>query len=115
METIITIAFSPVFAFIVAFAAIALFSAFVGRFIAAKPVYEEGKTEPYACGENISHEKAEPNYKQFFPFAIFFTVLHVAGLMLATSAGIIDVQILKFVLFYVFGVVMSLLILFIGR
>jgi len=46
----------------------------------------EGKEEPYACGEVVSSEKAEPDYKMFFPFAVFFTLLHVAGLMIATWA-----------------------------
>ena len=43
-----------------------------------------GKTEPYACGENVSSERVEPDYGGFFPFAIFFTLIHVGGLMLAT-------------------------------
>jgi hypothetical protein len=31
-------------------------------------------------------KKATPEYGSFFPFAIFFTLMHVAGLMLATFA-----------------------------
>ena len=45
-----------------------------------------GKGEPYACGEDFPREKIVPEYGQFYPFAIFFTLLHVAGLMLATLA-----------------------------
>ena len=47
---------------------------------------ETGKFKPYACGEEASGEKAIPDYQQFFPFAIFFTLLHVAGLIIATWA-----------------------------
>jgi NADH:ubiquinone oxidoreductase subunit 3 (subunit A) len=42
------------------------------------------KHEAYGCGEDVPPGKAEPDYHGFFPFAIFFTLLHVAGLMLAT-------------------------------
>ena len=54
--------------------------------LSAVPARKPGskKFEPYGCGEDVSPEKAEPDYHGFFPFAIFFTLLHVAGLMLAT-------------------------------
>lgn len=45
-----------------------------------------GKFKPYGCGEEVSGEKAVPDYNQFFPFAVFFTLLHVAGLVIATWA-----------------------------
>ncbi len=46
----------------------------------------EGKDLPYACGEEFPGLKAEPDYGSFFPFAIFFTLMHVVALMLATLA-----------------------------
>ena len=55
-----------------------------------------------------------PDYQEFFPFAIFFTLLHVAGLMLATwslnplSAGV------EMVVGYVLAVAGILAILFVG-
>jgi NADH:ubiquinone oxidoreductase subunit 3 (subunit A) len=61
----------------------------VSRFtsgMAAKHTDAEGKELPYACGEEFPGEKATPDYGSFFPFAIFFTMMHVAGLMLATFA-----------------------------
>ena len=61
----------------------------VSRFtsgMAAKHSDAEGKELPYACGEEFPGEKATPEYGSFFPFAIFFTMMHVAGLMLATFA-----------------------------
>ncbi len=44
------------------------------------------KAKPYACGEEFPSAKVEPDYSRFFPFAIFFTLIHVAGLMIATLA-----------------------------
>jgi NADH:ubiquinone oxidoreductase subunit 3 (subunit A) len=54
--------------------------------LAAKQSKAAGKDLPYACGEEFAGEKAEPEYGDFFPFAIFFTMMHVAVLMLATLA-----------------------------
>ena len=39
--------------------------------------------KPYACGEEQS-EAVQPDYGQFFPFAFFFTILHVVALTVAT-------------------------------
>jgi NADH-quinone oxidoreductase subunit A len=78
----------PPVIFLVSFLAVWLFSALT-RGLAPKPhnAPGSGKLEPYACGEDYKEEKIEPDYGMFFPFAIFFTVLHVAGLMIATLAG----------------------------
>ena len=38
----------------------------------------------YACGENVETHLMQPDYTQFFPFAFFFTVLHVVALTIAT-------------------------------
>ena len=72
------------------------------------------KHKAYGCGEEVSAEKAIPDYQGFFPFAIFFTLLHVAGLMLATwsfnpiSAGV------ELVAGYAAAVIVILAILFVG-
>ena len=39
---------------------------------------------PYACGELLPTHMIRPDYGQFLPFAIFFTVLHVVALTVAT-------------------------------
>ncbi|MFA7009488.1 MAG: NADH-quinone oxidoreductase subunit A [Elusimicrobiales bacterium] len=73
-----------------------------------------GRDKPYACGEDFPSEKVIPDYQEFFPFAIFFTLLHVAGLVLATwslnplSAG------LEMVAGYVVAVAVILAVLFAG-
>lgn len=38
----------------------------------------------YACGEDVKTHLMQPDYSQFFPFAFFFTVLHVVALTIAT-------------------------------
>ncbi len=43
-----------------------------------------GKMEQYACGEDIPAQNVRPDYSQFFPFAIFFTIMHVVALILTT-------------------------------
>jgi NADH-quinone oxidoreductase subunit A len=45
---------------------------------------EKGKTESYACGHEVKDSRVNPNYSQFFPFAFFFTIMHVVALVVAT-------------------------------
>ncbi|MCL2878397.1 MAG: hypothetical protein FWF13_06420 [Acidobacteria bacterium] len=45
---------------------------------------EKGKTESYACGHDVEDSRVNPNYSQFFPFAFFFTIMHVVALVVAT-------------------------------
>ena len=45
---------------------------------------EKGTTESYACGHHVSDSRRNPNYSQFFPFAFFFTIMHVVALVVAT-------------------------------
>ncbi len=76
--------FPPV-TFAVALLFVMLLSAVLSP-LSARPARVPGsaKHKPYGCGEEVPSEKAIPDYQGFFPFAIFFTLLHVAGLMLAT-------------------------------
>lgn len=43
-----------------------------------------GKRKAYACGEDMPENRGQPDYSQFFPFAFFFTVMHVLTLVVAT-------------------------------
>ncbi|HBB66879.1 MAG TPA: hypothetical protein DCZ93_06205 [Elusimicrobia bacterium] len=107
----------PPIAFIISL----LFVMFVSELLsplAAKPARVPGsaKHKAYGCGEDVPVDQARavPDYQGFFPFAIFFTLLHVAGLMLATwsfnpvSAGI------ELVIGYAVSVMVILAILFVG-
>jgi len=71
----------------------------------------KGKLAQYACGEDVPSMPLKPDYSQFFPFAIFFTIMHVVTLILTTlpedfSSGYILAAI------YVSSALVGLLILF---
>jgi NADH-quinone oxidoreductase subunit A len=55
----------------------------LSRALGPKPSMAEGKLSTYACGENIPGRKVQYSY-HLFHFAFFFTVLHVATLVIAT-------------------------------
>ncbi|HVN75348.1 MAG TPA: hypothetical protein VMT19_03455 [Thermoanaerobaculaceae bacterium] len=74
---------SPPLAFAIGLGIASLLYLF-GRAVGAKPQPSAGKLEPYACGENFQAEKFEFGYRRFFAAAIFFTVMHVAVLTIAT-------------------------------
>ncbi len=101
------LAFLIVFAFIVALAY--LFSSLA---LKVKQV-PKGTGESYACGEDTYDHMAQPNYSQFFPFAFFFTIAHVATLMLIT-VPMERLNVLALALLYLFTVVVGLFIL-LGR
>ena len=43
-----------------------------------------GKRKAYACGEDMKENRGQPDYSQFFPFAVFFTIMHVLALVVTT-------------------------------
>jgi hypothetical protein len=67
--------------------------------------------KPYAGGETIERHRVQVDYAQFFPFAFFFTILHVVTLVVATSPAR-NLQGLAISLIYVMGALLGLLILF---
>jgi NADH:ubiquinone oxidoreductase subunit 3 (subunit A) len=77
---------SPPIAFVI-FLVIGLGIFGVGRLMAGKLKVVGGKLEPYACGENFEAEKFIYGYRKFYIAAIFFTIMHVAALTVATATG----------------------------
>jgi NADH:ubiquinone oxidoreductase subunit 3 (subunit A) len=53
--------------------------------MAAKGTPSAGKERAYACGQNIENNRIQPDYNEFFPIAFFFTIMHVAALIIATA------------------------------
>ncbi|MCL1975230.1 MAG: hypothetical protein FWG61_03600 [Firmicutes bacterium] len=43
------------------------------------------KLESYACGHRQVNHSVSPDYSQFFPYAFFFTIMHVLALVVATA------------------------------
>ena len=70
-----------------------------------------GKRKAYACGEDVKDSRVQPEYSQFFPFAFFFTIMHVFALIVATvPAG--NISAMAMALCYTVGSVIGLFILF---
>lgn len=103
----------------VAFIITLLFVMFVSELIsgwapAPKNDPSSGKDLTYACGEDVPAGKVIADYQEFFPFAIFFTLLHVAGLMIATwSLNPVSLGI-EYAAGYILSVAVILAILFVG-
>lgn len=57
----------------------------VGRLLAGTGTPGEMKSSPYASGEAPSRFPAAPGYRPFFVVALFFAVLHLGVLVLATG------------------------------
>jgi NADH:ubiquinone oxidoreductase subunit 3 (subunit A) len=74
---------SPPMAFVIFLLLSFVFSKLVAK-LAAKGKNSDGKLKAYACGEDIPTHKIQPNYKQFFSFAFFFTIMHIIALLLTT-------------------------------
>ena len=70
-----------------------------------------GTCKSYACGENLPTHLMQPDYSQFFPFAFFFTVLHVVTLMIAT-APMDTLRSFAMAVIYIGGAAVGLVILF---
>jgi NADH-quinone oxidoreductase subunit A len=45
---------------------------------------QPGQRKAYASGEDVADHRAQPDFSQFFHFAIFFTLMHVLALVVAT-------------------------------
>jgi len=104
--------FFPPIAFLVIFAVSIALSALLSRLsYKHKGQKEEGSRKAYACGEDISEHRVQVDYGQFFPFAFFFTILHVLALMVATVPTETPHSFFIAVI-YLFGAMTGLVILF---
>lgn len=98
---------TPPIAFLILLAAAYLIS-LSSNMLAAKGLESGGKNKAYACGENVADNKAQPDYSQFFPFAFFFTIMHVLVLIVATAPkGVIGLPLL-----YIGAGIIALFVLF---
>jgi len=83
MDGIVKIILSPPIAFLI-FIGVGQLLYLLGRAMAPRTNMTDAKAAPYACGEDVPMGKAQISYKLFFSLAIFFTVMHVAALVVAT-------------------------------
>ena len=106
---------SPPVAFLIYVLLVALLYGF-GRLLAPAARRSVAKNSLYAGGEVAATAKAAPGYRRFFIVALFFAVLHLGALVLATAglaAGAIAVGpgFGIALLIYVAGLGLTLLIL----
>jgi NADH:ubiquinone oxidoreductase subunit 3 (subunit A) len=106
------IIFSPPILFFVVLTVVACSMLLFSK-LAFKPLKKpaEGQGKPYACGENITTHMIQPDYTQFFPFAFYFTILHVVALMLA----LVPIETFKtffMAIIYILGAVIGLKVLY---
>jgi NADH:ubiquinone oxidoreductase subunit 3 (subunit A) len=98
---------SPPVAFIF-FLGVAFLIYALGRKMAPKLKDVGGKLTTYACGEDIPGVKIQFGYRLFFFIALFFTIMHVATLVIATvPSG----KIVFFAVFYLLMIFLSILAL----
>jgi len=98
---------SPPVAFLILILA-GIFLSYMVAPLAAKGRESARKFESYACGQrNVTHS-VSPDYNQFFPYAFFFTIMHVLVLVVATAPK--DAFTLP--LIYVAAGVLALMIIF---
>jgi len=80
----------------------------LGSKMAPKLTKVGGKLATYACGEDIPGVKVQFGYRLFFFVALFFTIMHVATLIIATvPSG----KIVFFAIFYLLMIFLSILAL----
>ena len=74
----------------------------------AKGEDSPGKYESYACGQSGFANRVTPDYSQFFPYAFFFTIMHVLVLIVAT----VPANALTLPLLYIVAGILAMIILF---
>ena len=90
----------------------ALFFAYVLSKLAIKPKsIPAGLTQEYSCGEDVKTHMIQPDYSQFFPFAFYFTILHVVALMIAT-VPMATMQSFLIAVVYILGAIVGLFVLY---
>ena len=87
-------------------AAFALYG--LGRKMGPKLTKVGGKLTTYACGEDIPGVKIQFGYRLFFFIALFFTMMHVAVLVIATVP---PGKIVFFAVFYLLMIFLSVMAL----
>jgi len=105
------IALTPPVVFLEVLIAMTLFSKALSLLAYKVKDKQSGTCKSYACGENVPTHLMQPDYTQFFPFAFFFTVLHVVTLMIAT-VPVDTIRSFAMAVIYIGGAATGLVILF---
>ena len=76
---------SPPVAFVIYLVLVSVLAR-IGRVLAGPSLGSAAKSAPYSSGEAASPHQGAPGYRPFFVTALFFAVLHLGVVVLATSA-----------------------------
>ena len=103
---------TPPLAFLIVILACGLASKYLSRWASPRRSKDAESKKAYACGEDFKEEDhmIQPDYSEFFPFAFFFTILHVVALMVAT-VPVETVPIFAVAILYVAGAITGLCVL----
>lgn len=102
---------TPPLAFIIVLAATLLISGLLSKLSFKARKEERSSTTSYSCGEEGLTHFIQPDYAQFFPFAFFFTILHVTALII-TTVPVETLGSLSIAMVYLAGAMTALFILF---
>ena len=101
---------SPPLTFLIVLSAVIILARIFSRLSLRTNKQKPGTGEPYACGEDNYDPMAQPDYSTFFPFAFFFTLAHVATLIITTvPAETVKAFIMAAI--YIIGAIVGLYIL----
>jgi len=101
---------SPPLAFLIILVFFWAFSVLLSRMAFRAKKQAHGTGEAYACGEDVPDHLAQPDYSQFFPYAFFFTIAHVATLIV-TTVPMETMRALVMAVIYIFVIVIGLYVL----
>ena len=101
----------PPVAFLIILGVSWLFFKICGRLAFKPEKHTAGEGASYACGEENYDNTAQPDYSTFFPFAFFFTLAHVATLIM-TTMPMGNPSTFVMAALYILGAVLGLYILF---
>ena len=102
---------APPLAFLIILAFSFLLAYLAGRLAFKPKKHSAAEAKAYACGEDTYNPKARPDYSSFFSFAFFFTLAHVATLIITTIPAQ-NLKTLSIVFIYLAGGATGLYMLF---
>lgn len=101
----------PPVTFVIILTVIILISWLFSRCAYRRKGEQDRKTKKaYSCGEEFDEHLIQPDYSRFFPFAYFFTILHVVALVIATVPTE-TIETFTIAVVYLIGAVFGLFIL----
>ncbi|MFH1368489.1 MAG: DUF983 domain-containing protein [Elusimicrobiota bacterium] len=103
--------YAPPITFVIILAAVLAFAKLASALSFKNPKPGKSRDECYACGEDVKEHRIQPDYSKFFPFAYFFTIIHVVALIISTVPKV-TADTLVIAVLYIAGALTGLSILF---